>query len=410
MPALHLRLLLIAPWYDVATPGESWSTYKWVQGICERSRCVVLTQHGRGWNPARSPVVAQQLVNWQEPDIPGFRGRLAWELKPGYPFFYRRARRWLKNALRQGERFDLVHQLNPLALRYPCPAHGLGLPYVVGPLAGSLETPPALLATTPERQWYRRLRRFDALRLRYDPWLRASYAGAAAVIGVAPYVRDLMAPCAPRQFALMGETGVDQVATRPKQPPAPGEPLKLLFVGRLIHTKGVLEAIASVAEASRRCPVTLDIVGAGDLAAECAALVAKLQVGTFVRLHGRQPREEVFRWYERSHVFLFPSYREPSGNVVVEAMSHGLPVITSTVGGPGYLITHDIGITVTPDSRGAFVRHLADAIVQMALQPELFQSCSVAALNKALRVAYWPSKIESLFTLYSQLQSSSVRY
>lgn len=399
-----MRVLLIAPGYDADTPGESWSTYKWVQGISERCETVVLSQHKPGWDAGRSPVAAQQIVTWDEPRLPGLNGRVAWELKPGYAFFYQRARRWLKKAMARGEHFDLVHQINPLALRYPCPARGLGVRYVIGPLAGSLDTPPALRATTPERQWYRKLRTLDAVRLRRDPWLRGSYAGAAAVIGVAPYVGELLAPCTPERFELMAETGVEDVAGTSREPPAPGEPLRLLFAGRLIRTKGIIEAIEAVAEARRRCRLTFDILGTGDLAAECDALVARLGLRDIVRLHGRQPREEVFRWYDRSHVFLFPSYREPSGNVVFEAMGRGLPVITSTIGGPGYMVTPDVGITVAPDSRADFIHRLGDAIVRMAQQPELLLSCSRAAEVKIRRVAYWPAKVEALIGLYRELQ------
>lgn len=398
-----MRVLLIAPSFDANTPGESWSTYKWVQGISERCETVVLTQHKRGWDPAKSPVKAQQVVNWDEPRLPGMNGRIAWELKPGYVFFYQRARRWIKAALRRGDRFDLIHQINPLALRYPCPARGLGVPYVIGPLAGSLATPEAMRASTPEKQWYRKLRSLDTFRLRHDPWLRGSYAGAAAIIGVAPYVQELLAPCAPRRFEIVAETGVESVASTPKTPPAPGEPLRLLFVGRLIRTKGILEAIESVALASKTCRLTFDIVGTGDLAGECEQLVARLGLGEILRLHGRQPREEVFRWYDRSQVFLFPSYREPSGNVVFEAMSRGLPVITSDLGGPGYVVTDNSGCRVGVSSRQSFITGLAESIVQLARHPDRFASMSSAAIQRMTALAYWPAKQQLLSDLYSEL-------
>jgi glycosyltransferase involved in cell wall biosynthesis len=395
-----MRVLVIAPFFDACTPGESWSTFKWVQGISELCECVVLTQHRRGWDASRSAVAAKLVVNWDEPELPGMKGRFAWELKPGYLFFYHRARRWIKQALRRGDRFDLIHQINPLALRYPCPARGLGIPYIIGPLAGSLPTPEAMKATTPERQWYRKLRQLDSLRLRYDPWLRDSYAGAAAVVGVAPYVKDLLAPCAPRRFEIMSETGVESVAAAPKAPPKPGHPLRLLFVGRLIRTKGIVEAIESVALAAKKCSITFDIVGQGDLASECEQLVARLGLGAIVRLHGRQPQEEVFRWYDRSDVFLFPSYREPSGNVVFEAMSRGLPVITSSVGGPGYVVTDGCGYRVVPDSRERFVTGLASAIKALSTQSEKPPILSANALLRMTDLALWSTKINRMFDLY----------
>ena len=398
-----MRVLLLAPNYDAQVPGESWSTYKWVQGISACCDTVVLTQHGAGWDAQKSPVPAQEIVNWDEPKVPGMKGRIAHELKPAYFVFYYRARRWIKQALKRGERFDIVHQINPLALRYPCPARNLGLTYVMGPLAGSLPTPAAFKSTTPERQWYRKLRSLDGWRLRNDPWLKSSYRGAAALIGVAPYVEELFPPGYLQRFATMAETGVESVATQPKASPLPGEPLRLLFVGRLIRTKGILEAIESVAQARITCQITFDIVGAGELSTECEQLITRLKLNDIVKLHGRQTKEEVFQWYDRSHVFLFPSYREPSGNVVFEAMSRGLPVIGSSVGGPGYVITERCGARITPSSRDAFVAGLAEAVQAISAQPTGLTALSTAALQRMAEIALWPQKIAGMTKFYEEL-------
>ena len=45
-------------------------------------------------------------------------------------------------------------------------------------------------------------------------------------------------------------------------------------------------------------------------------------------------RAEVEALYESHDLFCFPSFREPAGGVLYEAMRHGLPVITTDRGGP----------------------------------------------------------------------------
>jgi len=401
-----MKVLLIAPAYDAHTPGESWSTYKWVEGISARCETVVLTQHRPGWNPARSPTKAR-IVNWDDPKLPGINARLVWELKPGYVFFYRRARKWIKDVLRRGETFDLIHQINPLALRYPCPARGLGVPYVIGPLAGSLPTPPAFREDISTTKWYRMLRNLDSVRLRRDPWLKGSYSGASTVIGVAPYVGELLTSCAPPRFEVMAETGIEQVRENPIPGPSAGQPLRLLFVGRLISTKGIIEAIEAVHLASKSCKVTFDIVGAGDLAGRCEQLISSLGLQAIARLHGRRPKEEVFAWYDRSDVFLFPSYREPSGNVVFEAMSRGLPVITSTLGGPGHVVTEECGFRINPVSRDQYITDLAAAIVTAATESHRIPALSASTLQRMREIALWPDKIDGMLELYRELVAPS---
>lgn len=402
-PQDRRKVLLIAPYFDRNEPGESWSTYQWVAGISASCETTVLTCHKPGWDPERSPTEAARLIDWPEPRIPGLRGRLAWELKPGYGFFYFRARRWIKQALARGERFDLVHQINPLALRYPSPAHGLGLRLIIGPLAGSLPTPEGLAEESAEKVWFRKLRGLDQLRLRHDPWLRATYANAAALIGVAPYVGELLAACRPGRFEIIAETGVETVADVAKVAPAPGSPLRMLFVGRIIRTKGVLDAIRAIAMVDQRVPVRLDIVGDGDMLESCRGEVAKLGIGNQVAFHGRLSRSEVFDWYGRSHVFLFPSFREPSGNVVFEAMSQGLPVIACDNGGPGYVVDATCGLKVPPSEPLEFASKLAERIVTLASQPELFCALSAGALKRMRSIALWPGKIDLMLDLYEDL-------
>ena len=398
-----MRVLLIAPFYDRNIPGESWSTYKWVQGISELCDTTILTTHRRGWSRETSPVRSNEIVDWVNPQLPARLGRLNRELKPTYFLFYMQARRWLKAQIQRGRTFDIIHQINPLALRYPCPARGLGLSYIIGPLAGSLETPAGFRHEARESLWYRRLRVFDRLRLRYDPWLRSSYRGAKAILGVAPYVGELLALAGCRRFILESETGIETVSAHPKVPNFPGKPMRVLFVGRIIRTKGILDAIRAVAKASKHCSLHLDVVGDGDLLDECQQEAKALGVESEVCFHGRLPQEEVFRLYEASDVFLFPSFREPSGNVVFEAMSRGMPTITSDRGGPAYVVTEECGIKVSPDNPEQYVVNLAAAIESIFEDPVRYSAMSLAALNRMKVFAAWKRKIPHIVSLYGEL-------
>jgi hypothetical protein len=94
--------------------------------------------------------------------------------------------------LKAGGASTSSHQLTPLALRYATPASAFGIPYVLGPHAGSLTTP-AFVAGVPLGTAVHQAAEIDRFRLEADPWLRRSFAGAACIIGVAPYVRTFWA-------------------------------------------------------------------------------------------------------------------------------------------------------------------------------------------------------------------------
>ena len=398
-----LKLLVIAPYFDAEVPGESWSTYKWLEGLCRHCEVTILTTHGKGWNFENSPTNAVEVVDWPDVSLPDRFARINHEMAPGYAVFYYRARKWIKARLRNGWDFDLVHQINPLALRYPSPAAGLGLLYVIGPLAGSLPTPPGFASEETDKQWFRKLRHLDGLRLRYDPFLRQTYSDAALILGVAPYVQELLSGNKLHRYEIMSETGVDVVPDEGEIAPKIGGALKLLFVGRIIRTKGVLDAIRAVADAAKLSSLRFDIIGDGDQLEECKSEVLRLGIDNSVSFHGRVPREDIDEFYRNADVFLFPSFREPSGNVVFEAMSHGLPVITSTVGGPGFLVTDACGIRIAPTAPGEYATLLGHAINKLAGNASLVAEMSNSARRRLGEVALWQSKIRRMLDLYSEI-------
>src|SRR6185503_15648356 len=66
-------------------------------------------------------------------------------------------------------------------------------------------------------------------------------------------------------------------------------------------------------------------------------------------------------------VFVLPSFAEGTSKSVIEAMAHGLPIITTNVGGSPDLLTPDTGILVPPRDSAA----LADAMQCLASDPAL---------------------------------------
>jgi len=111
--------------------------------------------------------------------------------------------------------------------------------------------------------------------------------------------------------------------------------LRLLFVGALTETKGVgllLEAFASLAV--QHPSWQLHFVGEfidPAFAAQCHQATAQLPDPTQVVWHGRQTGDAKAQLFADADIFCFPSFyaRETFGLVVAEAMSYGLPVITT---------------------------------------------------------------------------------
>ena len=224
----RLNVILIAPNCDGTDVGEAFCAHRWVQHMSERANVTLLTQTRPGRTPASAQLPQTAVVEWPEPQLPRQFERVRGMLKPGYPLFAAKCRRWIGEQLKAGKHFDIIHQLTPLALRYASPAYGLGIPYVLGPQAGSLPTPNGFVQECRSAPLFTRLREIDRFRLSADPWLRRSFAGAACILGVAPYVREVLGSIPVQRFEVMTELGVDEplppaarAAGGPRTPPAP---------------------------------------------------------------------------------------------------------------------------------------------------------------------------------------------
>lgn len=394
---------MVAPTVDGTDVGESWVAHQWAAGLADRVDLTLLTYRKRDRPSAVPQLPGVRVVEWVEPPGLGRFERLNSLLKPGYAPFAVRARRWIRQALADGERFDVAHQPVPVAMRYPSPLAGLGIPWVIGPVGGSLATPPGF-AGQDTAPWYTNLRRLDAWRFAHDPVLRRSYEDATCVLGIAPYVDEALAGLRLRRLEHLPETALTALPQRRAGDPdaAPDDTVRLLFVGRLIRTKGARDLIAAL-DRLRDLPLALDIVGDGFDRAACEGLVADLGLGDRVRFTGALPRDRVEEFYARADLFVFPSFREPGGNVVFEAMGHGLPVITCDRGGPGNVVTPACGITVAATSPEQLADDLAVAVRELATDPERRRRLGAGALAQVRAVGMWDSKIEHMLGLYAEL-------
>jgi len=398
------KVILLAYACDREDVSETWCSYQWTSRLIRQHDATVLAFNRRSRvGAAREQLPGARVFEWAEPALFERVGTFSSMVKPGYLDYYRRARRLLRRLL-QEESFDLIHQYEPFAPRYPSPAVGLGVPFILGPVGGAVDTPPGFRAETEQHMaWYTQLRAFDRWRFRYDPWLRRTYAAADLVLGIAPYVAELLAPVPVRRLAYMHETGVESVpAAVVRRRPDVGR-LRLLYVGRVVRTKGVRDAVRAMAQLRDLPGVTLDVLGDGDDRAACEAEAAALGVADTVTFHRWQAREVVAQFYAQADVFVFPSFREASGTVVIEAMSNGLPLVVAAAGGPGYTVGDVCGIAVPPETPAQFAAGIAAAIRRLAADPDLVLRLGRAARDRVASDFLWDRKVERMGEIYREV-------
>jgi glycosyltransferase involved in cell wall biosynthesis len=143
-----------------------------------------------------------------------------------------------------------------------------------------------------------------------------------------------------------------------------------LCVGRLVREKGVLDLLAAYAklDESMRAQIGLVFVGDGPLRSELMERAAQIRQGE-IKFCGWVDREQLPEIYAVAEALVFPTYSDPWGLVVNEAMACGLPVVASAVAGcvPDLVENGGNGFTVTPGD----VESLAVAMQKLFNQPNV---------------------------------------
>jgi glycosyltransferase involved in cell wall biosynthesis len=151
---------------------------------------------------------------------------------------------------------------------------------------------------------------------------------------------------------------------------------KILFIGNLSGGKGVTDLLRVAARLKARFPkLVLRAIGKADAAQRAAIdrLIAEHGLSAHVELPGLVSHGQLPAHYAWCDVFAAPSvYEGGPGNVYLEAMASGKPVIACDTGGvPEVVLEGETGLLVRPHDLDA-IEHAITALAEDAALPARF--------------------------------------
>lgn len=177
----------------------------------------------------------------------------------------------------------------------------------------------------------------------------------------------------------------------PVSPTDPCEGKYIAFAGRLEHVKGLDLVLA----ASRITGLPVAIAGdTSRLHLDPEAIPAS------VRFVGVLDRKQMAHFYRAARFLVFPSrWLEMCPMVILEAMSHGLPIVCSAIGGLGEIVEdrHN-GLLVSVND----VEALAEAMMQLWRSPSMIRE--MGRNSRLITKARYDSSnyVQGLLTLYAR--------
>jgi glycosyltransferase involved in cell wall biosynthesis len=176
------------------------------------------------------------------------------------------------------------------------------------------------------------------------------------------------------------------IATKAAEPIAPAHTALwqhpvVVAAGRLAEAKNYLLLVEAMALLRRRVAATLFILGQGDLEPRIRGLIAERGLEGAVHLCGFQANP--WSYIARADVFVLTSRYEGFGNVLVEAMACGVPVVATASSGTRDIVTDEAGLLVEEHTPSA----VADALERILTDENFRRQASQRARASAQKFA-----------------------
>lgn len=173
------------------------------------------------------------------------------------------------------------------------------------------------------------------------------------------------------------------------------ETVQFLFLGRIGPRKGAFDLLNAFAALPDELRSRARLVFAGDGDVEALREQART-LGDRVEVHGWINGAQRDALLESSDVFVLPSHAEGVPMAMLEAMAHGLPVVTTAVGGiPDIVVDGGEGLIVKPGNLGELQQALQKLIESESLRLKLgrcarsrAQQCDVTQYSASLTRIY----------------------
>jgi glycosyltransferase involved in cell wall biosynthesis len=284
--------------------------------------------------------------------------------------------------------FDVIHQLNPVVTGLSLALWRTEVPIVLGPHVPAW--PRIDKSGKPEPRGA--MEKVKSL-LKMELWQVQHRIASGIIVSTPAALEKMRVPAAFESKTHVIPIGINTAAFTPLPLP---EEKSILLINPSRH-KGVfvlLEAFRSVLKSVPDCKLIL--AGSSPEIGAVKEVAAKFGVLQSIQFRGAYKREDVPAIMSECTVFCVPSFGEPFGQVTLEAMACGRPVVGTDAGGSRYLIDVRGGRKVPLGDAEALSRSL----IEVLQNPELARAMGAYNRHIAETEYAWPSVISKVERAY----------
>lgn len=301
---------------------------------------------------------------------------------------------WVKHS---GIRFDVIHHVTMNDYRIPSEMYkAKGAKVIWGPMGGAQVTPRPL-KVYEKNQLVASFREFVNKSCSWNPFYKKALRSYYKIYCINNETQKQISRIVGKDVPLMPELALrDEYKNLPIRK-GNNDIFKIVFVGRLIGKKGIAFLIDALSLMPTDMNWELLIFGDGDDRGLIEKQIADSDIGKNVKLMGNRPLNQIAEAYQQADVFVLPSLRETSGNVLLEAMAYAVPIVAFNTSFCAQLNEQKCGIFVNTNQELEGIRdEFCNALVRLARDKQLCEDLGKNGYKFVNDELTWTKKYEAI--------------
>ena len=301
---------------------------------------------------------------------------------------------WVKHS---GIRFDVIHHVTMNDYRIPSEMYkAKGAKVIWGPMGGAQVTPRPL-KVYEKNQLVASFREFVNKSCSWNPFYKKALRSYYKIYCINNETQKQISRIVGKDVPLMPELALrDEYKNLPIRK-GNNDIFKIVFVGRLIGKKGIAFLVDALSLMPTDMNWELLIFGDGDDRGLIEKQIADSDIGKNVKLMGNRPLNQIAEAYQQADVFVLPSLRETSGNVLLEAMAYAVPIVAFNTSFCAQLNEQKCGIFVNTNQELEGIRdEFCNALVRLARDRQLCEDLGKNGYKFVNDELTWTKKYEAI--------------
>lgn len=303
--------------------------------------------------------------------------------------------------------FDIVHHVTFNEFRTPGLLWKMDIPFVWGPIGGAQEIPQKF------EEYYQGYKVKEKIR----SYLNKKYIKSKSVKKASNKASMILFANEETSTALellhlenksmrLLETAIDkEKISFAEKIYEEKEKFTLMWAGNLIYRKALGILLEALSDINIKDRIVLNVIGDGPMRKKYEQYCKENNLEKIVNFVGKVSYNDMQNYYKNADIFIFTSLRDTSGNVVLEAMSNELPIITLDHNGVKDIVTEECGFKIKVTNPNKVKNDIRCAIETLVNDSDLRKTMGTASKRRIINNYTWEKSAEIMQNIYEQVIS-----